>query len=146
MEYSSWPRLCLVSQIFTGWLQEGDAVLITSSDYEYSHADRASIAAVRSHADASSTITLEQPLQHSHLGSLKTYAGQAVDLRARVALLSRSLVISGTAGGPAPYVVTAGRTAAASVALSHVEIRGQVRLAKLRKPPGFCRLMHLHCA
>ena len=108
--------------------QAGATLLITSSDHSYSHAETATITAVTANSNASSTVSLGQPLNHSHDGCLRSYAGQTLDMRARMALLSRSIVLTSEDGGAPPYVATAGSPQAAGVTMSGVQMHGQVRL------------------
>ena len=113
------------SRLLVLW-QAGAAILLTSSDHSYSHAEMATITAVTAHSNATSTVSLGRPLNHSHDGSLRSHAGQALDMRARVALLSRSIVVTSKDAGAPPYVATAGSTQAAEVAMSGVQVQGQV--------------------
>lgn len=107
--------------------QAGDSILITSSNQADSHAETARITAVAVQPSNTSTISLQQPLRHSHQGSLLSHAGHTLDMRARAAVLSRNIVISGEDGGSPPYVATAGSTQTAAVAMSGVQMHGQVR-------------------
>ena len=76
-----------------------------------------------------------QPLAGSHSGSQQQVAGFALDLRTRVALVSRSISLTAAAEWPQPYVVALSPAEAAQpaslVRLSNVRIEGipRVRLA-----------------
>ena len=72
----------------------GDRIAIAPSGFDPFQAEDRRISAV-----AGRTITVATPLQHPHYGEVQEFAGQMVDERAEVGLLSRSITIQG-AGPP----------------------------------------------
>ncbi|HEY7027789.1 MAG TPA: G8 domain-containing protein [Gemmatimonadales bacterium] len=92
-----------------GW-RSGDRIVLASSDFDPGQAEEAVITAV-----TGSNITLQQPLRYAHFGQLLTVAGQTVDERAEVGLLSRNITIQGDTGSTPGYgghiIVLQGATA-----------------------------------
>lgn len=80
-------KLALVNA--SGW-RAGDRIVVASTDYDPLQAEERTITAV-----SGNTVTLDEPLDYAHWGSLQTIAGQAVDERAEVGLLSRNVIIAG---------------------------------------------------
>ncbi len=68
----------------------GDRIVITSTDFDYEQAEERTVVAVEG-----TTLTLDTPLEVEHWGELQSYAGQTIDERAEVGLLSRNIVIRG---------------------------------------------------
>jgi cell surface hyaluronidase len=68
----------------------GDRIVVASTDY---WADQSEEVVVKSLSG--STVTLESALRYQHWGSSQSYAGQTVDERAEVGLLSRNVVVEG---------------------------------------------------
>jgi cell surface hyaluronidase len=71
---------------------KGDRIVIASTDFDPLHAEEFVIKAV-----SGNKITLNQPLQYMHWGQIQTFAGQIVDERAEVGLLSHNIVVQGDA-------------------------------------------------
>lgn len=74
------------------WSQ-GDRIAIASTNYDPRQAEEVTVKAV-----AGKTVTLNQALKYTHWGQLQTFAGQTVDERAEVGLLSHNIVIQGDSG------------------------------------------------
>lgn len=72
-----------------GW-RAGDRIVVASTDYDPLQAEERTITAV-----SANTVTLDEPLDYTHWGSLQTVAGGTINERAEVALLSRNVVIAG---------------------------------------------------
>jgi hypothetical protein len=70
----------------------GDRIVIASTDFDQEQAEEAVISAI-----AGTTVTLESPLRSLHWGSIHSIAGGQVDQRAEVGLLSRNVVVQGSA-------------------------------------------------
>ncbi len=68
----------------------GDRIVISSTDFDYEQAEERTVVAVEG-----TTLTLDTPLEVEHWGELQSYAGQTIDERAEVGLLSRNIVIRG---------------------------------------------------
>lgn len=68
----------------------GDEIVIASTDYWSRHDEERTITAVDGNQ-----LELDRALEYQHWGTLQTYAGQTVDERAEVALLSRNVVVRG---------------------------------------------------
>lgn len=79
-----------------GW-QAGNTIAIAPSSYDARHVDTATITAVTQRADGTSLIALASSLQYTHLGVLRTYAGDpgqhVLDMRAEVIVFERNIVI-----------------------------------------------------
>ena len=92
-----------------GW-RAGDRIVLASSDFDPGQAEEAVISAVNG-----SNLTLEQPIRNAHFGQLLTVAGQSVDERAEVGLLTRNITIQGDTGSTPGYgghiIVLQGATA-----------------------------------
>lgn len=82
--------------------QVGERIVIAPSGFEPREAEDRVISAV-----SGRTLTLESPLDHLHYGEIQTIAGRAVDERAEVGLLSRTITVRG-AGVDDDGVVAAG--------------------------------------
>jgi len=72
-----------------GW-RVGDRIVVASTDYDPFQAEERTVTAV-----SGETVTLDRPLDHTHWGTVQTFAGKPVDERAEVALLSRNVTIEG---------------------------------------------------
>ncbi len=72
--------------------QAGDTIVIASTGFDQDEAEVRGITSV-----SGSVVTLDSPLEHRHWGTLQSYGGQTLDLRAEVGLLSRNIVIQGDA-------------------------------------------------
>ncbi len=150
-------RVLLVSGPLSGWAV-GDVVVVSSSSLWADEVDEAAIASIAPlQADPRVVrIELDRPLLYTHLGetvqppggSAGGAAAAALDLRAVVAVLNRSVVVQGGPGsdealhGARVHVQPpAGAVpGAASLQLSHVELRrmGQpVRHRDGAGPPGY---------
>lgn len=81
----------LVLQEPTNW-QVNDTVMVTSSSFDARDAETAVITQV---AKNGSVLTLDRVLEHQHDGEFRIFDGQIVDMRAEVAVLSRSVVFEG---------------------------------------------------
>ncbi|MGH2808997.1 MAG: G8 domain-containing protein [Actinomycetota bacterium] len=68
----------------------GDRIAIASSSYWRSHDEERTITTIDG-----TTIEFDEPLRYQHWGELQTIAGQTVDERAEVALLTRNVVVRG---------------------------------------------------
>jgi cell migration-inducing and hyaluronan-binding protein len=68
----------------------GDRIVIASSDYWRHHDDEATIV-----SRSGTTVQLDRALTYRHWGELQTFAGQTVDERAEVGLLTRNIVVRG---------------------------------------------------
>ena len=88
--------------------EEGDQIVIASTSYDYREEEVRTITKVdKSDDDATTTLTLDYPLEYRHYGQVEEYgkAGAAtnpgqvrkIDMRAEVALLSRNIKITGLA-------------------------------------------------
>ncbi len=95
---SGWTRLAanapagsrqLVLETPVDW-RAGDRIAVASTSFEASEAEDVVIEDVRG-----TVVTLAAPLRFAHWGELQTVAGQALDERAEVGLLSRNLVVRG---------------------------------------------------
>ena len=68
----------------------GDRIVIASTDFDFEQAEERTIVTVEG-----ATLGLDAPLGVGHWGVLQSYAGQTLDERAEVGLLSRNIVIRG---------------------------------------------------
>lgn len=68
----------------------GDRLAIASTSFQPLQAEEVKIQAV-----SGTTVTLTQPLKYSHWGQFQAFAGQTVDERAEVGLLSHNIVVQG---------------------------------------------------
>lgn len=77
----------------------GDEIVIASSSRDYSHEEVRTITAIAS-SGTQTELTLDSALNHRHYGEIEVYDNGTrtwdLDLRAEVALLSRSITIEGT--------------------------------------------------
>jgi cell surface hyaluronidase len=98
MPHVSWTRLAATAwqgatQILldkpVDW-NVGDRIVLASTDYDPLQAEEVTISAI-----SGTTITLNKPLQYMHWGQLQTFAGQILDERAEVGLLSHNIVVQG---------------------------------------------------
>ncbi|HLI70617.1 MAG TPA: G8 domain-containing protein [Ktedonobacteraceae bacterium] len=69
---------------------KGDRIAIASTTYDPLQAEEVTVKAV-----SGTVVTLSQPLKYTHWGQLQTFAGQTVDERAEVGLLSHNIVVQG---------------------------------------------------
>lgn len=74
--------------------QEGERVVVAPSGFDPREAEDREIVAI-----SGRTLTLDRSLDHDHFGEIQTIAGQAVDQRAEVGLLSRAVTIRGPGVG-----------------------------------------------
>lgn len=72
---------------------KGDRIVVASTSYDPRQAEEVTVSAV-----SGTIVTLNQPLKYTHWGQLQSFAGQAVDERAEVGLLSHNIVIQGDSG------------------------------------------------
>lgn len=70
----------------------GDTIVLAPSGFAPEEGEVAAIASV-----SGTRVTLAAPLRHTHLGTVQTIEGRAVDMRAEVGLLSRNVVVRGDA-------------------------------------------------
>eukprot|EP00878_Enallax_costatus_P024164 GHUV01025763.1.p1 GENE.GHUV01025763.1~~GHUV01025763.1.p1 ORF type:complete len:516 (+),score=80.92 GHUV01025763.1:1100-2647(+) len=79
--------------------QAGNTIAIASSSFDAREVDTATITSITQQANKTSLIQLSSPLQYTHLGVLRTYAGDprqnVLDMRAEVIVLERNIVIQG---------------------------------------------------
>ena len=68
----------------------GDRIVVASTDYWADQSEEVVIKSI-----SGSTVTLESALRYQHWGSSQSYAGETVDERGEVGLLSRNVVIEG---------------------------------------------------
>lgn len=68
----------------------GDRIVIASTDYNPLQAEEVVVKAI-----SGTSITLNRPLKYLHWGQLQIFAGQNVDERAEVGLLSHNIVVQG---------------------------------------------------
>jgi G8 domain len=68
----------------------GDEIVIASSSFEPTEAERVKITAV-----SGKTVSFSPALKFAHWGTLQTFDGKTVDERAEVGLLSRDIVVQG---------------------------------------------------
>lgn len=113
----------------------GDRIAIASTDFNRSQDEEATIIAVQGNV-----VTLDRQLEYQHFGAVQSFAGRAVDQRAEVALLSRTVTVEGEAessadGFGAQVMVTEG----ASARLSNVELHRVGQSGLLRRYP-----IHFH--
>lgn len=77
----------------------GDEIVIASSSYDYAEEEVRTVTAVNN-TGTETILTLDAALNHRHYGEIETYGNGVrtwdIDLRAEVALLSRSITIQGT--------------------------------------------------
>lgn len=75
----------------------GDEIVIASSSYDYRDEDVRTIVGVSVQGDQT-VLTLDEPTDFRHYGEIEEYKNgeHSIDLRAEVALLSRSIVVQGT--------------------------------------------------
>ena len=93
-----WTRLAATAPAGAGQLtledapdwRAGDRLVVASTDFDPRHAEVVAVASV-----SGNTVTLAEPLEHSHWGELQTIAGRTVDERAEVGLLTRNVVVRG---------------------------------------------------
>jgi cell migration-inducing and hyaluronan-binding protein len=103
----------------------GDRIVIASTDFDYEQAEERTVVAVDG-----ATLTLDAPLEVEHWGERQTFAGQTLDERAEVALLSRNIVIRGDDGsvsdgfGGHIIVLEAGSAHVSGVELTRMGQRG----------------------
>jgi cell migration-inducing and hyaluronan-binding protein len=71
------------------WSQ-GDRLAIASTTYDPRQAEEVTVQAI-----SGTTVMLNQPLRYTHWGQIQTFAGQSVDERAEVGLLSHNIVVQG---------------------------------------------------
>jgi cell surface hyaluronidase len=70
----------------------GDRLVVTSTDYDPNQAEEVVVSAV-----SGSSVTLQQPLKFTHWGVTHSIGGTLVDQCAEVGLLSRNVVVQGSA-------------------------------------------------
>lgn len=77
--------------------QPGNTIAIAPSSFDARDVDTATITSVTQRTDGTSLISLASPLQYTHLGVLRTYAGDpgqhVLDMRAEVIVFERNIVI-----------------------------------------------------
>jgi hypothetical protein len=71
----------------------GDQIVIAPSGTKGVRAEQRTITDIMDHS-----IRLDAPLQHTHVGSIDTVEGVALDMRAEVGLLTRNIVLQGDNG------------------------------------------------
>lgn len=94
----SWVHLAATARAGTSQIlldqqvdwSKGDRIVIASTDYDPLQAEEVVVKAV-----SGTTVTLNRPLTYMHWGQLQTFAGQTLDERAEVGLLSHNIVIQG---------------------------------------------------
>jgi hypothetical protein len=78
----------------------GDQIVIASSSYDYADEEVRTIIGVQETVVGVDILILDKPLKHRHYGEVETYGNGVrtwdIDMRAEVALLSRSITIQGT--------------------------------------------------
>jgi hypothetical protein len=70
--------------------RKGDHIVLASTDYDPLQAEEVVVRAV-----SGSSVTLKHPLQYMHWGQIQRFAGQSLDERAEVGLLSHNIVVQG---------------------------------------------------
>jgi hypothetical protein len=70
----------------------GSKIIVTSTHWDRTQVEEKIITAL---SDGGLTIELEDALEHLHLGETRYFDGQAVEMRAEVALLTRNLLVQG---------------------------------------------------
>lgn len=68
----------------------GDRIVVAPSGFDYHETDLATV-----QSGATNSVTLTQPLQYSHTGTIQQVGGVSVDERAEVGLLSHDILIQG---------------------------------------------------
>lgn len=130
-----WTRLAATASAGAGGIvlekemdwHPGDRIVISSTDFDYEQAEERTIVAVDG-----ATLTLDTPLEVEHWGELQSYAGQILDERAEVALLSRNIVIRGDPTSDADgfgghiIVLEAGSAHVSGVELTRMGQRGML--------------------
>ncbi|MEM0983920.1 MAG: G8 domain-containing protein [Planctomycetota bacterium] len=121
----------------TGW-EIGDRIALAPSGEDAREAERLTVTAVSADGLA---ISFEPPLEHHHLGHAFTYAGKPIDMRAEVALLSRTIVIGNAPSDPYDKLGFHGMVMPDSgpVNVSGVEFVGGGQIARPARYP-----MHWH--
>ncbi|MCW2924164.1 MAG: transrane domain containing protein [Thermoleophilia bacterium] len=113
----------------------GDRIVLASTDFEASQAEEVTVTAV-----AGPVVTIDQPLKFTHYGVLQTLAGQSVDERGEVALLSHTITFEGeatsSAGGTGATIMVMDKGAAH---VEGVELRRVGQEGILRRYP-----IHFH--
>ena len=95
---TAWTRLAVTANAGSTQLlldapatwRVGDRIVIASTSYNAAEAEVGRIAAI-----SGRSVTLAEPLQHTHWGTVQTIAGATLDERAEVGLLSRNIVVRG---------------------------------------------------
>lgn len=141
----SWVHLAATAFAGTTQLQldqtvnwsKGDRIVLASTDYDPFQAEELVIASA-----SGTTVTLTQPLKYMHWGQLQTFAGQTIDERAEVGLLSHNIVVQGDPssvktgfGGQSMFM------SKSSVHISDVEFYHMGQFRKLARYP-----VHWHLA
>ena len=80
-----------------GW-RVGDKIAVAPSDFEPREHEQRLITAI-----SGTTLTLDKPLAYRHWGEVEQHAGQVLDMRAEVALLSRNIVLTSDAAAYPAY-------------------------------------------
>lgn len=76
-----------------GW-RPGERIVIASTDFDYDQFEERTITAVDG-----DTVSFAEPLEHPHWGTVQYFDGHAVDERAEVGYLSRTILIQGAQDG-----------------------------------------------
>lgn len=115
--------------------QVGDQIVVASTDFDYRQAETFTIAAING-----TQISLDRPLDYMHWGEMQSFNGQSLDQRAEVGLLSRNILIQGTAGaesdGVGGHIMLTG---SARLSLDGVELYRMGQRAGLGRYP-----IHFH--
>jgi hypothetical protein len=73
----------------------GDEIVIASTDFEGSHAEKRTISKIRDAEGLNPIIEFEEALEYKHFADVETYGGESIEMRAEVGLLSRNVVFRG---------------------------------------------------
>ena len=124
MKRTTWARLAstaaksatqLVLDRAVDWTA-GDRIVLASTDFDPLQAEELMVQSAVTGGAAGTTLTIGTPLRNMHYGQQQTVAGQTIDERAEVGLLSHNIVLRGdstslTTGFGGHLMITNGATA-----------------------------------
>ena len=99
-----------------------DTIVVGSTSLSGNEAEKARIAAISGNSSTSSLIHLEKPLKVQHLGSMLSYGGRQLDMRAEIIHLDRWITVQGDGA----YIDVGGREglSGAHAHISNIECLG----------------------
>ena len=81
----------------TGDWKTGEEIVIASTDYDHTHAERRFITAVQANPNGTMTVTLNNNLIYTHESTVSTYGQDSLTIKAEVGLLTRNIKMHGDA-------------------------------------------------